>query len=141
VKLVRDTGVALKSIVNFIAQINQHMDSIATSAKEQSVGLAEVNTAVNSMDQTTQQNAAMVEQSTAASSSLAMEAAKLRDLVAQFKLDGTVSIQSVALRQTAHAMVGPARATASQRQPQSSVRRAAVSDGNAAVADESWEEF
>ncbi|MHB0953015.1 MAG: methyl-accepting chemotaxis protein [Allorhizobium sp.] len=141
VKLVRDTGVALKSIGNFIAQINQHMDSIATSAKEQSLGLAEVNTAVNSMDQTTQQNAAMVEQSTAASSSLAMEAAKLRDLVAQFKLDGMASVQSAALRQTAHAMTAPGRAAGSLRQPQPPARRAAVSHGNAAVADESWEEF
>ena len=46
--------------------MNQHMDSIATSAKEQSVGLAEVNTAVNQMDQVTQQNAAMVEEANAA---------------------------------------------------------------------------
>ena len=101
VKLVRDTGVALKTIGDYITEINQHMESIATSAREQATGLAEVNIAVNSMDQTTQQNAAMVEQSTAASASLAMEAERLRDLVAQFKLDETAAGQPMALRRVA----------------------------------------
>lgn len=64
------------------------MDAIATSAREQSTGLAEINTAVNQMDQATQQNAAMVEQSTAAVASLSSEAGRLRDLVNQFQLDG-----------------------------------------------------
>ncbi|EJC83551.1 methyl-accepting chemotaxis protein [Rhizobium leguminosarum bv. trifolii WSM2297] len=108
VKLVRDTGQALATIGSFITQINQHMDAIATSAKEQSVGLSEVNVAVNQMDQTTQQNAAMVEQSTAASESLAQEAQKLRELVGQFRLDDAASGQSSALRSTARMMAQPA---------------------------------
>ncbi|PCK86126.1 methyl-accepting chemotaxis protein [Rhizobium sophoriradicis] len=108
VKLVRDTGQALKTIGGFITQINQHMDSIATSAKEQSIGLSEVNVAVNQMDQTTQQNATMVQQSTAASDSLAQEAQKLRELVAQFRLDDTVSGQSTTLRATKRSMAQPA---------------------------------
>ncbi|MGO6674616.1 methyl-accepting chemotaxis protein [Rhizobium leguminosarum] len=107
VKLVRDTGQALKTIGSFITQINHHMDSIATSAKEQSIGLSEVNVAVNRMDQTTQQNATMVQQSTAASNSLAQEAQKLRELIAQFRLDDAVS-QSSALRSTARTMGQPA---------------------------------
>ncbi|ANL31512.1 methyl-accepting chemotaxis protein (plasmid) [Rhizobium phaseoli] len=107
VKLVRDTGQALKTIGGFITQINQHMDSIATSAKEQSIGLSEVNVAVNQMDQTTQQNATMVQQSTAASDSLAQEAQKLRELVAQFRLDDAASGQSAALRSTARTMAQP----------------------------------
>ncbi|MBB4239191.1 methyl-accepting chemotaxis protein [Rhizobium esperanzae] len=94
VKLVLDTSQVLSAISEQIARINQHMDAIAVSAREQSTGLAEVNTAVNSMDQVTQQNAAMVEQSTAASSQLAQEAAKLRELVARFKLRATASAQS-----------------------------------------------
>ncbi|NEJ69822.1 HAMP domain-containing protein [Rhizobium phaseoli] len=112
VKLVRDTGQALKTIGGFISQINHHMDSIATSAKEQSVGLSEVNVAVNRMDQTTQQNAAMVEQSTAASDSLAQQAQTLRELVSQFRLDDAASSQSSALRSAARTMEQPmARAT------------------------------
>ncbi|MDQ0455057.1 HAMP domain-containing methyl-accepting chemotaxis protein [Rhizobium paknamense] len=86
VQLVRDTGVALKAIGQHVVQINALMDAIATSAREQSVGLSEVNTAVNQMDQTTQQNAAMVEQSTAASASLASEANKLKELISRFQV-------------------------------------------------------
>jgi methyl-accepting chemotaxis protein len=142
VKLVRDTGEALKMIGGYIAQINTHMDSIATAAKEQSVGLAEVNTAVNAMDQTTQQNAAMVEQSTAASSSLAMEAGKLRDLVSQFKHNGMASHQSSALRQTARAMSQPAFASVRTATPPARpAARAALSHGNTAISQDSWEEF
>ncbi|MGX9993178.1 HAMP domain-containing methyl-accepting chemotaxis protein (plasmid) [Rhizobium sp. Z1P35] len=91
VKLVLETGTSLKSIGEYVVQINQLMDAIATSAREQSTGLAEINTAVNQMDQATQQNAAMVEQSTAAAASLSSEAGRLRDLVNQFQLDGDKS--------------------------------------------------
>lgn len=87
VKLVLDTGATLKDISERIAGIDRHMNAIATSAAEQSTGLAEVNAAVNSMDQATQQNAAMVEQSTAASAMLAAETAKLRALVSRFRLE------------------------------------------------------
>lgn len=87
VKLVLETGQSLKSIGDQVSQINQLMAAIATSAREQSTGLAEINTAVNQMDQSTQQNAAMVEQSTAAAASLSSEASRLRELVNQFHLD------------------------------------------------------
>ncbi|ULJ82155.1 methyl-accepting chemotaxis protein (plasmid) [Rhizobium sp. C104] len=107
VKLVRDTGQALKTIGGFITQINHHMDSIATSAKEQSIGLSEVNVAVNRMDQTTQQNATMVQELTAAADSLAQQAQTLRELIAQFRLDDTTSNQSSALRSTARTMAQP----------------------------------
>ncbi len=86
VKLVRETGEALKTIEQYVITINQHMDAIATSSREQSVGLAEVNTAVNQMDQVTQQNAAMVEETNAASATLAMESNRLRELIAAFQL-------------------------------------------------------
>ncbi|MDB5525929.1 MAG: mcpCf [Rhizobium sp.] len=142
VKLVLETGIALKTIGEQIAGINMHMDSIATSAKEQATGLAEVNTAVNSMDQTTQQNAAMVEQSTAASASLAMEAAKLRELVSHFKLQAAASVQSSALRQTARAMAEPVRRASPARQMPAPRKVAAVAARTStAAAPDSWEEF
>jgi len=87
VKLVLETGQSLNKISEQVSQINQLMEAIATSAREQSTGLAEINTAVNQMDQSTQQNAAMVEQSTAAAASLSAEASRLRELVNQFTLD------------------------------------------------------
>jgi methyl-accepting chemotaxis protein len=88
VRLVRNTGDALKTIETYIVTINQHMDAIATSAREQAVGLSEVNTAVNQMDQVTQKNAAMVEETNAASAALADEATTLLDLVRRFNLNG-----------------------------------------------------
>ncbi|CAN7215006.1 HAMP domain-containing methyl-accepting chemotaxis protein [Rhizobium sp. LjRoot98] len=104
VKLVRETGDALKTIETYVVTINQHMDAIATSAREQSVGLAEVNTAVNQMDQVTQQNAAMVEETNAASATLANEASRLRELIAQFQLDsgrGALATAAYNLRRAA----------------------------------------
>ncbi|WDZ77846.1 methyl-accepting chemotaxis protein [Ensifer adhaerens] len=87
VRLVRETGEALRTIEGFIVTINQHMDAIAVSAQEQSAGLSGVNTAVNQMDQVTQQNAAMVEEANAASATLAQEAGRLRELIARFTLE------------------------------------------------------
>ena len=64
----------------------QSSRDIAPSAQEQATGLQEVNTAVNQMDQVTQQNAAMVEESTAASHTLAREAEELTTLVNRFQV-------------------------------------------------------
>ncbi len=139
VDLVRQASTALRTIGTFIIEMNTHMDAIAISAKEQATGLSEVNQAVNAMDQTTQQNAAMVEESNAASAALANEAAKLRELVSQFRIDGSATAQSSALRQTARAMAAPAHTTAA---PQRAARPAAPrAVGNAAVARDNWEEF
>jgi methyl-accepting chemotaxis protein len=89
VRLVKDTGEALRTIEGHVRAINANMGAIATSAKEQSAGLGQVNTAVNQMDQVTQQNAAMVEETNAASASLAAEANRLRELVNRFSLGDT----------------------------------------------------
>ena len=67
VELVGETGRSLKQIIAEVGEISIVVNDIAASAQEQATGLHEVNTAVNQMDQVTQQNAAMVEQSTAAS--------------------------------------------------------------------------
>ncbi len=88
VRLVRDTGDALKVIGDYVVTIFQHMDAIALSSREQSVGLAEVNTAVDQMDQVTQQNAAMIEEMNAAGATLAQETNHLRKLISQFTLAG-----------------------------------------------------
>lgn len=87
VRLVDSTGEALQGIVAKVAEISSAVDEIAASAAKQSVGLREVNAAVNQMDQVTQQNAAMVEQSTAASHALAQEAGDLTALVLRFRID------------------------------------------------------
>ncbi|MGA1800884.1 methyl-accepting chemotaxis protein [Rhizobium sp. HT1-10] len=86
VSLVGETGKALEAIVSEVREINQNIAAIVISTREQSTGLQEINLAVNAMDQGTQQNAAMVEEQTAASHSLASEASALNDLLSQFKL-------------------------------------------------------
>ncbi|MFB2566410.1 methyl-accepting chemotaxis protein [Rhizobium sp. IMFF44] len=88
VGLVSETGTALDAIVSGVQEISRHVQAIAEASREQSAGLQEINTAVNTMDHGTQQNAAMVEESAAASHSLATEAASLSNLLAQFRTDG-----------------------------------------------------
>lgn len=84
VSLVDQTGEALKSIVGDVSKIANHMSEIETSAKEQSAGISEINLSVADLDQATQQNAAMFEETTAASHSLTQEASALKSIVSQF---------------------------------------------------------
>lgn len=86
VTLVRSTGEALEEIVSLVNRVDGHVNSIATAAREQATVLQEINTSVNHMDQMTQQNAAMVEETTAASETLADESRKLHSLLARFQL-------------------------------------------------------
>lgn len=86
VTLVAETGNALDLIIQQVAEINQSVVDIASGAQEQATGTQEVNSAVNQMDQVTQQNAAMVEQMTAASAALVEEARHLHHGVAQFRV-------------------------------------------------------
>jgi methyl-accepting chemotaxis protein len=86
VKLVAETGKSLERIMTQVADINGIIVDIASGAQEQATGLQQVNTAINQMDQVTQQNAAMVEETTAASHSLSEETVRLSELVGQFQV-------------------------------------------------------
>jgi methyl-accepting chemotaxis protein len=140
VNLVGETGKALTRIVAQVSEIAGIVTEISASAQEQSTALAEVNTSVNQMDQMTQQNAAMVEESTAASHSLAQEAEKLASLIGQFTMG---DVPAAAPRPAAR------RPAPAGRPAQRPVRAAArpMSRGNTALAlaaeaaEESWEEF
>jgi methyl-accepting chemotaxis protein len=138
VKLVQETGQALKVIEEQVVTINTQLDAIATSAREQSVGLAEVNTAVNQMDQVTQQNAAMVEESTAASASLAGEVQRLRDIISDFRVGsqrGSEQGRPVAAKSEHKPVASPARRMLAK------VAGAVGLGGGSAATAESWEEF
>ncbi|MCO6176720.1 methyl-accepting chemotaxis protein [Ciceribacter sp. RN22] len=131
VALVGEAGDTLHKIAEQVMQINTIIAEISASATEQASGLKEINTAVHQMDQVTQQNAAMVEETTAASMTLKTEAQNLRSLVTRFRTSG-------AARETIAPPAYPAVAT---REP-ARVARPAVRGGAAAVAvQESWEEF
>ncbi|WLS05615.1 methyl-accepting chemotaxis protein [Shinella oryzae] len=90
VKLVGETGAALEQIIRDVQEVSSNVVAIIEASREQSTGLAEINAAVGTVDQGTQQNAAMVEQTSAASANLASQSQALNALLATFQLGGTV---------------------------------------------------
>jgi methyl-accepting chemotaxis protein len=84
VDLVGRTGSSLRQILEQVGSIHDNISAIVEASKEQATSLREISHAVNHMDQATQKNAAMVEETTAASYSLASEAESLRGLLTQF---------------------------------------------------------
>jgi methyl-accepting chemotaxis protein len=86
VALVDKTGAALEAIATRVVQVHDNVSGIVVAAREQSQALGQINEAVMSMDQDTQRNAAMVEQTASASRKLAAEASALFELIGQFKV-------------------------------------------------------
>ncbi|KQR68937.1 chemotaxis protein [Rhizobium sp. Leaf341] len=91
VSLVSKAGEALQTIAGHVEHINEDIRAIVEAAREQSTALGEINQAINTVDQSTQQNAAMVEEQTAASHGLAEEASALFQLLEQFRFDDKVA--------------------------------------------------
>ena len=87
VRLVGATGDALNHIEEFVRSIDVNIDAIATATAEQSSSLREINSAVTTLDQTTQRNAAMVTNVSATAEALANGAGELEGLVKSFKLN------------------------------------------------------
>ncbi|SNS29554.1 methyl-accepting chemotaxis protein [Sphingomonas laterariae] len=124
VQLVGQTGEALDRIVAKVAEIATLATQISASAEAQAASMQQVNTAVADMDKMTQQNAAMVEESTAAARSLASEADQLAALVQRFKV-GAVAV-------------------ATRPKPKAKRRGVPMMQGNLAIAaahDDDWTEF
>jgi methyl-accepting chemotaxis protein len=156
-RLVVETGKSLERIAAQVNEITGVVSQIAAGAKEQATGLEQVNTAVNQMDQFTQQNAAMVEESTAASHSLSRETSQLSDLIAQFQLSQSANDDDAVrreLKKTApHAFKAAAKPQSAGRaktrividnQRVDTDRRThvpAAVNGGATEADAGWETF
>jgi methyl-accepting chemotaxis protein len=87
--LVEKSGMAMDEIVGSVQRVTSIMGDIAHAGREQSKGIVEVNSAIARMDEMTQQNAALVEQAAASAESMSMQAARLADAVAVFKLGET----------------------------------------------------
>ncbi|EMS95051.1 sensory methylation accepting chemotaxis protein [Agrobacterium tumefaciens str. Cherry 2E-2-2] len=87
VRLVGETGEALKQIDALVRHIDGNVDMIAKAADEQAVGISEINKAVNRLDRMTQENAAMSARTTVISTTLAQGADALAQLVSLFKLN------------------------------------------------------
>jgi methyl-accepting chemotaxis protein len=115
VKLVRETGDALGAISDQVSRINGLIAEIATSSREQTTGLQEINTAVNQMDQFTQKNAAMVQETTAVTHKLAESASAAVGLLGQFKVPGEAFAAPATARTpsaSAYRPAAPARTSA-----------------------------
>ena len=85
VDLVGETGIALEKILSSVNDIASRVSEIAASAHEQAAGLSEINIAVNQLDQVTQHNSAMFDQTTAASQALTQGAQELAAAAARFR--------------------------------------------------------
>jgi methyl-accepting chemotaxis protein len=96
-RLVSDAGQTMTDIVSSVQRVSDIIGEITAAATEQSNGISEVNTSVLHLDQMTQQNAALVEQSTAAAESLHEQADRLAEVVRTFKLNDA-DTGSLALR-------------------------------------------
>ena len=107
VRVVGETGKALEQIVVRVAEINGIVTEIAVSAGEQATGLDQVNTAVNQLDQVTQQNVAMIEETSAASQTLSQETEDLAGLISHFDIGHDVDAGSA---RPARRVAGPAAA-------------------------------
>jgi methyl-accepting chemotaxis protein len=147
VKLVGETGEALRRIVERVSEIDALVSEIAASSQEQATGLNEVNTAVNQMDQVTQQNAAMVEQSTAATHSLKSETAELARLLEQFTITAqglrqAVATRPVAVSRTATGVHAPKPEVLAARQRLNAFLTPPTRGATALKAEsDGWEEF
>ncbi|ANK13232.1 methyl-accepting chemotaxis protein [Erythrobacter neustonensis] len=155
VSLVGETGTLLAEIVAQVGAVTGQVTAIAETAAAQASNLEQVNTAVGSIDRMTQQNAAMVEQATAATRSLSSEAARLGELVAQFRVSGAQLAPAASPPAPARAPApAPLPAPAPKRKTPAPCKPAASSSlpvsGNlarqpaaasAAFADDDWSEF
>ena len=136
VDLVGETGKALSKIVGQVAEIDTNVAAIVETAHDQANGIKEINHAVEAMDTNTQQNAAMVEQTTASSHGLAHEAQVLHELLAQFRFGKQSSVTNQPMKLEERVPV----ARAPERKPKPAVY---ATSGSLALAptQKDWEEF
>ncbi|NJM92120.1 MAG: HAMP domain-containing protein [Rhodospirillaceae bacterium] len=125
VQLVNQAGAALADIVGSIGKVAEIVREISSASQEQASGVQQINGSVASMDEMTQQNSALVEESSAAARALSDQAVRLGDLMAFFKLDtARASVRS----KPAQPMAAPRKQTKARPAP-------------AAASDEGWNEF
>jgi methyl-accepting chemotaxis protein len=110
--LAGKAGDTMQGIVAGIDRVSSIMNDIVASSREQASGIAQVNQAIAEMDASTQQNAALVEESAAATRSMLEQSAKLQDLVAVFQVEAAASLSAAPARRPALPAVTPRHAAA-----------------------------
>ena len=136
-KLVETAGQTMQEIVNSTQQVASIMNDISSASEEQRTGIMQLNSAITTMDETTQQNAALVEEAAAAAQSLEDQSTNLTEAVGVFRIDsrersgfGSRKVERLPFR-----TVSKAPAFKSSPKPK------AVGGSTAARLDDEWEEF
>ena len=129
-ELANEAGTTIDEVVKAVGRLKDIMSEISAASYEQNQGVSQVSTAVTQMDQTTQQNAALVEESAAAAASLYDQARELQDTVKVFKVNTSHDFSTVS-RQPVSRKASPALKTPSIAKP----AKGAHEEGD------SWETF
>jgi methyl-accepting chemotaxis protein len=142
-KLVDESGRTLDEIVNAVKKVTDIVAEIAAASREQSAGIEQVNKAVMQMDQTTQQNAALVEEASAASQAIVEQAQALNGMISRYNVGDSAGKQSAKLAPMAAERRSGARPWTNRPASGASAAKAVAAPGRKAVgdADGEWKEF
>ncbi|WP_313218251.1 methyl-accepting chemotaxis protein [Stenotrophomonas sp.] len=143
-QLVNQAGATMGEIVASVQRVTDIMAEISAASQEQSAGIDQVNQTVVQMDETTQQNAALVEEATAAARAMEEQATQLADAVAIFRLDNQVAQAVSAVTARAVAELAPMRRPSRPAPPASPAPRATapVRTPRSTPADDgNWQAF
>ena len=131
-KLVEQAGKTMDELVGSVRKVAEIMTEIASANNEQSAGIEQINKAITQMDTVVQMNASLVEEATAAATSMASQAQGLTQVVAQFRVDGAAA-------QPAPSRPAMARPATSPERPALAARREPMLA--APGGEEDWKEF
>jgi methyl-accepting chemotaxis protein len=134
---VEEAGKTMAEIVSSVQRVTDIMGEISAASSEQSAGIDQVNNAITSMDEVTQQNAALVEEAAAAAESLVDQAEGLIEVVSAFKLNGASTVNNNR-RKVSSPMRTPASRPAATPMPAKATAKVTARTG---TDDNEWEEF
>ncbi|MEO0904580.1 MAG: methyl-accepting chemotaxis protein, partial [Pseudomonadota bacterium] len=137
-QLVGNAGEALTEIITQVNDISSMISQIATSAEEQAIGLNEINLGVNQLDQATQQNAAMVQDSIKRGDTLASATDRLNTLIRHFQVSSQV-VKPIQMVEPSDALTNAIAQTHTKASATPTPMKKAVASAGSAQPD--WEDF
>jgi methyl-accepting chemotaxis protein len=148
-KLVDESGRALGEIVIGVKKVTDVMAEIASSSREQASGIDQVNKAITMMDDVTQQNAALVEEASAAAQALTEQASNLTQLISHYRVGGAAAQGHSQATRPAPASAPPRPERRSPSRPMTGKKRPAAAAApsapahaaNGGAATEEWKDF
>jgi methyl-accepting chemotaxis protein len=140
-KLVNQSGGALDEIVLSVQKVSDIVAEIASASKEQSVGINEVNRALTQMDEMTQQNAALVEEASAASEAMGAQADDLNKLVEFFMISTAHVPEAKTVKRIPYSQISKHSSDIEKSAPASRASPQSGQQEQEAQSDEEWEDF